>query len=349
MDILIVGGTPSKRGGVELFCERARDALTEAGGRRIEWVHSNTAYLNVASLGRVLTGVRQLWRRRREGWGFVWLQYVNLPDLALLAVCQLLGFRILVTPHLGSNWSSQSKPLLRAGSLYLLGLAHGIALISATQAQELALPKTVPRFMIRTFLPRRFPAHRESACPDREALALVHAGRLSEGKGTFLFLEVCAILKRHGRAFRARLIGSCDAATRDRIDAAIRDNDLSSCVEVMGPLPEARLLDALRSADALVHLSEIDSFPLIVLEAIGCGVFPVCKDLAGARSMVTQYCGHIVGHARAAEMAADFLATAAPDRLRGEASAAAEQVTADYGWEACVAVLEQAVEEVARS
>ena len=349
MDILIVGGTPSSRGGVELFCERARNALTEIGGHRVEWVHSNTAYLKLAALGRVLAGVRQLWRRRRQGWRFVWLQYVNLPDLALLGVCRLLGFQILVTPHLGSNWASQSKPLLRAGSLRLLGLAHGIALISDTQARELALPNAVPRFQVRTFLPRRFPAHREPARPSQGSLALVHAGRLSEGKGTFLFLEVCADLKQRGRPFQARLIGSCDAATRGRIDAAIRDNDLSSCVEVIGSLPEARLLDALCSADALVHLSEIDSFPLIVLEAIGCGVFPICKDLAGARSMVAQYCGHIVGNARAAEMAADFLAAATPGMLRDKASPAAERIAADYGWKACVAVLEQAAETVARS
>ncbi len=343
MDILIVGGTPLHRGGVELFCERAHDALTGIGGHRVAWVRANTAYLRLRSLGGVWQCVRHLLRHRRQQWDCLWLQYVNLPDLALLLVCRLLGYRVLVTPHLGSNWSSQSNRWLRGLSVRLLGLAHGIAPISATQAGELALPPRTPRPQIRTFLPRAFPADPGPARQHRTELALVHAGRLSDGKGTFLFLQVCSILRRRGCRFSAQLIGSCDDATRRRIDDAIQDGDLAGSVAVVGPLAEAQLLAALSQADALVHLSDIDSFPLIVLEAVGCGVFPICKDLPGARSIIQTYCGRLVAGPTAVADTADFLAATAPDMLRSTAAAVRGRLAADYAWGQCVAALEDAI------
>ncbi len=343
MDILIVGGTPAHRGGVELFCERAQDALAGIGGHRVEWMRADTAYFRLRSLGRMWQCARRLARLRTQRWDCLWLQYVNLPDLALLLLCRLLGYRVLVTPHLGSNWSSQSNRWLRRLSLRLLGLAHGIALISPTQAGELALPSGTPRLQIRTFLPRSFPPDPGPARQQRTDLALVHAGRLSEGKGTFLFLQVCAILRRRGCRFSAQLIGSCDAATRLRIDAAIQENDLAGSVAVIGPLLEARLLAALSQADALVHLSDIDSFPLIVLEAVGCGVLPVCKDLPGARSIIEAYCGHLVAGPDAAADAAEFLAGTTPEALRSTAALTRGRLAADYAWGRCVAALEDAI------
>ena len=346
MDILIVGGTPHHRGGVEVFCERAQDALAGTGGHRVEWVHADTAYLRLQPLrkvGQVGRCLRLLLRHRRQHWDCLWLQYVNLPDLGLLLLCRLLGYRVLVTPHLGSNWSSQSNRWLRGLSQRLLGLAHGIALISATQAGELALPPAVPQLRIRTFLPRAFPASDGPQRREESGLALVHAGRLSEGKGTFLFLQVCAILRRRGCPFSAQLIGSCDDATRRRIDAAIQDNDLASSVAVSGLLDGAGVLAALSQADVLVHLSDIDSFPLIVLEAIGCGVFPVCKDLPGARSMTESYCGRLVAGPDAVADTADFLAAAMPDALRATAGMTRERLAADYAWPQCVATIEEAI------
>ena len=300
MDILIVGGTPAVRGGVELFAERARVALVEIGGHRVETIHSNTAFFGPSSVRPVLRCVRQLVRRRRQGWDCVWLQYVNFPELVLLAVCRLLGYRVMVTPHLGANWSSQSNAVLRRVGNGLLSLAHGFALISPVQDEELRLPGRVPRLQIRTFLPRGFPAR---ACCDRSParpLALVHAARLSAGKGTFLFLDVCRILRDRGCAFSARLIGRADPATLARIGEAIAEHRLGDRITLLGALPERQLMAALSEADALVHLSSIDSFPLIVLEAVACGVFPICKNLPGARLMVERYCGRLVGGAGAA-------------------------------------------------
>lgn len=348
MNILIVGGTLSHRGGVEQFCERAEQALIHVGGHRVERIQSNTAYLRPRSLGGVWRCVKALFRRRRKDWDCVWFQYVNFPDLVLLLVCRLFGYTILVTPHLGSNWASQSNALLRGLGSKLLAVADGIALISTTQAEELLLPASIRKFQIKTFLPREFPARPGRHHRRAETLALVHAGRLSEGKGSFLFLDVCAALKRNGHDFHARLIGSCDDPTERRIQASLKQADLEDRVTRVAPLPEAELLQALSHADVLVHLSDIDSFPLIVLEAIGCGVFPICKDLPGARLITRTYCGHLVAGSTAVEDVAGFLADITPSELRATAAPAGERLTADYDWARCVAAVEDAVRGVAR-
>ncbi len=342
MDILLVGGTMSHRGGLESFCERAQDALTSIGGHRVDWVHSNTAYLRVASSGRLAVCIWQMFRRRKQAWDCLWLQYGALPDLLLLLAGRLFGYRVLVTPHLGAHAFPQVHARLRRLSASLLRSAHGIALISTSQVEELALPPAVPQYQIKTFLPRRFPGPKPTGGRDG-SIALVHAGRLSDAKGTFLFLEVCSILKRRGQAFSAQLIGSCDEATRHRIDALIRENGLGREVEVMGMLPEGRLLAALSLADALIHLSDIDALPLIVLEAIGCGVFPICKDLPGARCIAQTYCGHIVAGPDAVPKVVDILTGTLPATLRHTAARARQWLLADYAWSQSVAALETAV------
>ena len=333
----------SHRGGLESFCERARDALTGIGGHRVDWVQSNTSYLRMASLGQLADCIWMLFRRRKQKWSCLWLQYANLPDLLLLTVSRLLGYRLLVTPHLGSQGFTQSNALMRRLSANLLELAHGIALISTSQLEELALPPTIPRYHIKTFLPRCFPVESRPVGHQGGGFALAHAGRLSDAKGTFLFLEICSILKRRGVAFSAQLIGFCDEATRRRIDAFIQENELAQSVEVMAHLCEDQLLVALSLTDVLIHLSDTDSFPLIVLEAVGCGVFPICKDLPGARFITQTYCGNIVAGPNAVSSVIDVLTSTSPAVLRHTAARARQRLLADYAWSQAVAALETAI------
>ena len=346
-NILILGGTPAHRGGVEQFCDRARQALSEAGRHRVEHAYSYGAYLRPRGLAPFVRGIAALVRRRSR-WDCVWLQYVSLPDLLLLVVCRLLRLPVLVTPHLGSNWASQSNVVLRWLSTRLLATASGIALLSASQADELTLPPSPPRFAIFTFLPRSFPPRSFPSGPPPMPgpLRLVHAGRLSRGKGSFLFVEVCAILQRAGFAFGAELIGPCADATRQELRSAIAQAGLSGRVDLVGPLPEAELLVRLTSAHVLVHLSEIDSFPLIVLEGIGCGVFPVCRDLAGARQMARTYCGRTVQGPGLAEQVAQLLIEAEPGYFGARAAAAGADLRRDFDWGNCVVAVEHALSQM---
>lgn len=349
MHVLILGGSHANPGGVEAFCERSSEALHRRGTWRAERIPTESAYLRPATLAAYLRGLSSLVKYRRRRPDCVWLSYVNLPDLAFLLVARALRLRVLVTPHLGSNWRSQEIPILRKLSGGLLGLSARLALISRTQELEIALPASVPRSDIRNFLPETLltaPMADESNSPE---MRLIHSGRLSEGKGTFMLIEVCAALRDRGVAFSTSITGGADDETLDRLHSMIAEFGLEGHVHVHGRIPEAELLEEIRHADVLVHLSKIDSYPLIVLEALACSTFPLCMELAGARDMVEQYTGHVVPQSGAVDATADFLAAADLQDIRNRAGRAALRVREDYSWDNCGEALEMALNSTVRT
>lgn len=333
MRLLILGGSPAHIGGVETFCDRAAAALSRHDPQAdITRVPTGTAYLSFGTLPLVLRGMAGLVRHRIRGRGIVWLQYVNLPDLGYLLAARMLGFKVVVTPHLGKDWRSERNPALRSLSRLLLRLADRIALLARTQAEEIALPPLVPRSMIRTFLPAELLEPFPGSVPRRGPLQIVHASRLSEGKGSFLAIDVCAKLRDAGIPFTARIIGGADASTRAALEAMIAKRRLTREIELVGWTPSAALIGHLRDADVLIHLSRVDSYPLIVLEALASGMVPIAMDLAGARDMIETYDGVIVGTKSPADEAAAYLKRAAPADLRQRGAREADRVRADFAW-----------------
>jgi glycosyltransferase involved in cell wall biosynthesis len=343
MHVLVIGSSRDQKGGVETFCERANKALEATGRYDITWVRTNTAYMNLHRLPAMLDSIWRVITCPRPD--CVWLQYSSILDLGYLAICKALGRKVLVTPHLGSNWRSQLNPRLKVISGTLLKLADRLALLSRTQETEIALPARVPRGYIRTFLPGLIwetpLAPLTGGEPD--ALRIVHAGRLSEGKGTHLIIDVCARLKAAGVPFTAKIAGGAADDFMARLRTGIAQHGLEDQVVLTGALPNAELLTLLKASDVLVHLSKIDSYPLIVLESIAYGMFPVCLDLAGARDMVTSFTGKVVSAADPVAETADFLAAQTPGSLREQGRRAAVQVRDYYRWDACAAALEDAI------
>ncbi|MET1755185.1 glycosyltransferase [Novosphingobium sp. RD2P27] len=343
MRVLVIGGTVAHHGGVVAFCQRSREALAATPSDiELDLVAADSAFLPVWRLPAFLLRALRLVRRHGGKAGGVWVQYVNLPDLAYVLLARLMGHRVMVTPHLGSNWRSQSHPMLRQISKLILGRASRLALISSTQELEIALPPGVPRSYIRTFLPTPLWAELDPGSKG-EAIQLIHSGRLSAGKGTFLFVDLCAALRDRGTPFFARITGGANRATMAELEARIAQHGLKDHIQILGHVPEAEQLRLLRASDVLVHLSRIDSYPLIVLEALACGVFPVCMELAGARDMIETYAGKLVSEEAPVEEATAFLSNIEPARLRSQAIEAAQKVREDYDWSNCVALLRQAM------
>ena len=344
MRILILGGSPGHPGGVEAFCDRSEQALRRRTGWDLLRMPADTAYMTIRRLPSLIRGWGRLLGYKQRGLDCVWIQYSNLMDLTFVVVAKLFGFDVMVTPHLGANWRSQANPALRSLSGLVLQLADRLALISPTQELEINLPRSVPRSQIRNFLPS---AVIEAAVIEPgdggTAMRLIHSGRLSEGKGTFLFVDVCERLHAAGVPFSARITGGADEATYARLRAQIAGYGLENCIAVLGRISDSALLEELRGSDFLVHLSRIDSYPLIVLEAILCGTLPVCMELAGARDMVETYGGGIVSQFDPVAEAAVYLAAQDLAGSRRLAAGLAARVRADYAWESCAAALETAL------
>ena len=334
--VLVLGGSLHHRGGLEAFCQRAVTAIDRHDrGWTATWSPTETAYASP----RRIVAIAGAWRRAERAVqhgavDLVWLQWSTLLDLLLLHRLRTLGVPVMVTPHLGANSRLQRVPALRALCASLLRHADRLALLFPEQNAEIALPATVPRTPIRTFLPEIALASPARPNPDT-TLHLIHAGRLSHGKGTFRMVELCAALRARGMPVEGRIVGRADPATMAALVCAIADAGLGDTLTLIDWLDETALIAALADADILVHLSELDSYPLIVLEALAAGTVPVVADMIGARAMVSRY-GGFVSDGSSVAAAADWLAAQDCVRLRHDAAASAMSVRQDHSWTACV-------------
>jgi glycosyltransferase involved in cell wall biosynthesis len=343
MHVLVLGGTPEHQGGLEAVCDRSIQALSRQTDWRFSRLFSNTAFLSVRRLPVFLDSLLQLVRFRTQRPDCVWLHYVNLPDLVFLVAAKALGLRVLVTPHLGTNWRSQTNRMLRRLSCLLLSASDRIILLAKTQEQELPLPRTVPRSYVRSFLPAIILGSDTTRRETTPHLRLLHAARLSVGKGTFDFIKVCEKLKTAGVPFSALIAGGADDSTVSKVRDTINACDLANEIQFLGRKSDDEMRSLLLSSDVLVHLSRIDSYPLTVLEALACGVLPICIGLAGARDMITTYNGHLVSADTPVSDATDFLLQHSPAEIRSMAAAATTRVRTDYDWVNCALLIEQAL------
>lgn len=340
--LLVMGGTPAHRGGLEAFCDRAVVALqTHAPGIAVHSLSTDTAYLSPGALLRVASNLLGLVRRRRC-WDLVWLQVSNLPDLLYLAAARAVGLPVLVTPHFGANSRLQTRGWRRALCTALLGRADRIGVLFEGQEREIVLPPAVERAVVGTLLPR---AAFSLAC-DRDELSaplrLIHAARFSAEKGSFDVLALCEALRDRGVRFEARLIGRADDVTMAAIRRRIADAGLDEQIMLPGWLDETAMQEALREADVLVHLSSIDSFPLIVLEALAAGTLPLIRDMRGGRHMVEQLGGHVVDGGAAVQDACDWICGRSLEELRAEGARARARTHAAYAWPRITLQLEAA-------
>lgn len=347
--VCVVGGTPAKRGGLEAFCERAVAALAaHAPSVDACTLSTETAYLRPGSLWGIVSGLRALAGKRRAI-DLVWLQVSNLPDLLYLALARAMGMRIMATPHFGANSRLHRQRWRRVTARAMLGKADLIGLLFDGQGSEISLPR-IATVTIGTFLPlAAFDRAEPAEVAAERPLALVHAARFSADKGTFAMLDLCAALRDRGIPFQAQLIGRADEPTMAAILARIAEAGLENHVVLPGWLDEAATQAALRRADVLVHLSSIDSFPLIVLEALAAGALPVIRDMVGGRHMVDRLGGHVVDGERAVADACDWICDLGLPGLRQEGERAAARTRAAYGWPAIVTGLEQAFRQAARA
>jgi glycosyltransferase involved in cell wall biosynthesis len=277
--IVIAGGHATACGGLEAFIARARACLG------IEThVFTDTPGYGTAGVRDWLRAMGRFVRQARSH-DVIWLHYGSAFDLAYLVLAKMLGKTVAVTPHLGASWRAMRVAALRGLTNRILCLADAVFTLHETQPQALQFPASLrPRCVVMgTFLPKDLLEHEARDRKPGQPLKLVHVARLSAAKGSFAFLDVCNVLRRRGILFEATMIGQADIGIRTTLAAMIAERKLP--VVVMDALPQDAFLDVLRQQDVLVNLSLQDAYPLTVIEALLCGVAPVCSALSGTREL----------------------------------------------------------------
>lgn len=137
-------------------------------------------------------------------------------------------------------------------------------------------------------IPYGVPVPDRDVAPGRDKLRLIYVGRLVEEQK-----RISSVTKALCRAVRevpgteAVIYGSGpDRAEAERCLEAERVGD---AVRLGGQVDNAAIQDIMLQADILVLLSEYEGLPIALLEAMACGLVPVCRRI---RSGVAQLIEH---------------------------------------------------------
>lgn len=114
----------------------------------------------------------------------------------------------------------------------------------------------------------------------------VTIARLNFTKGHRFFLRAMATLRGEGLDIRYRIAG--DGPERAAIEAEIGRLGLGPHVELLGPVGEDRVLALLQGADtlALTSVQQGEAAPVAIMEAMACGLAPVCSIIGGTADMI---------------------------------------------------------------
>lgn len=135
------------------------------------------------------------------------------------------------------------------------------------------------------FSPGRAPELRRRLGVPEDAFVIVHVATLDRThflKRTDVALEAAAMLDDP----RAHLLVVGDGEWRPRFEASPAAARLGERVHFLGHRDHDALPEALRAGDVFLLSSDRDSFALVLLEALACGLPAVSTDPPGVRAMV---------------------------------------------------------------
>jgi glycosyltransferase involved in cell wall biosynthesis len=153
---------------------------------------------------------------------------------------------------------------------------------------------------------------------------ILSIGRLTFNKGFDILLKAVAIVKHRGIPFQLRIAGS--GPERPRLEALIRELDLSADVVLLGAIGEEECLAEAQSADLFVLASHKEPLGVVYLEAMAAEVATIGTAAGGVVEIITdQVNGLLVPPDQVEALAEAITRLLTDDRLRQQLAKAGRQ------------------------
>jgi glycosyltransferase involved in cell wall biosynthesis len=132
--------------------------------------------------------------------------------------------------------------------------------------------------------------------PGEGGWRLLYVGRFDAAKGLGVLLEAMALLRQRRRDISLKLVGGSSATGTE---APFREQvvrlGLAECVEFAAEVPWAEVPRHMGEADVFVLPSFSEGLPLVLVEALACGLPLVATRCGGPEELVRPGLGQLVG------------------------------------------------------
>jgi colanic acid/amylovoran biosynthesis glycosyltransferase len=319
-----------------------------------------------AYLGAFVTAVRETWRSPRflvgalayfpkavhlarlisdAGAGHVHCHFANHPALVGFVIGRLTGLPWSFTAH-GSDLHIDKHMLCRKTSeaSFVVAISRSNRDVILAECRPQAEDRVeVIHCGIDTDLFRPAGGGPGVADPGGHPrrLRLISVGTLHEVKGQRYLIEACARLRDEGVDVTCQIVG--DGPDESRLAARIRELQLEDRVRLAGRLTRDEVIEILQLSDVLVAPSvpsregRLEGLPVVIMEAMGCGLPVVASRLSGIPELVIDdRTGYLVEPRDVAGITAALLRLAVDPELRQRLGAEARaEVERDFEVNEC--------------
>ena len=145
--------------------------------------------------------------------------------------------------------------------------------------------------------------------PGEGGWRLLYVGRYDPRKGLGVLLQAMSLVRQRRADVRLQLVGgSAASGTAADYRRQVEALQLADCVEFVPEQPHDQIAKFMAAADLFVLPSFYDSFGIVLIEAMACGLPVVATRCGGPEDIVDPAVGRLVAIDDAADLAAGILA-----------------------------------------
>lgn len=305
--------------GLSLYVERLATGLVSRGHSVTVLTHQHAAGLPLEEMedgvrvlrapvlfrvGKALVSPALVARAGREieGIDVVHLHAPLVPAAPLSILAQARSVPVLVTYHCdlkppGGVWNRGVEAIARAAQNFALDRASCVITYTEDYARHTEALAERPERVRWILPPVPDPIEPAASPPELRARygvaagpVILFLGRFAEEKGLPHLLTAFAVLRRRFPTATLLLAGEREAVPGEAVGERLRPllADPSSGIVATGLVPPDRVPELFRISDVLVlpSVNSTESFGLVQVEAMLCGVPSVASDLPGVRQPV---------------------------------------------------------------